>query len=97
MTAQRKLPPISVRRADAQRRLARQRASIGDAWVDFETREARGEYRFRRAVALTREAWTLSRRVARVTAMVSTGLAIRRLPWRTLIQRALGRRGMRTQ
>lgn len=91
MSARRVPAPLSARRAEAQRRLARQRRTIADAWTEFESREARGERRLRRAVAVTREAWTLSRRVARLTALLSTGLALRRLPWRGLVGRAFGK------
>ncbi len=97
MTGERAQPPAAVRRADAQRRLARQRAAIADAWRDFERREARGELRVRQAVALTR-------RVASLTAVVAAGLAIRRASrdgrraWRVLLGRlvwmGLGRRMM---
>ncbi len=97
MTSERAQPPASVRRADVQRRLARQRAAIADAWRDFERREARGELRVRQAVALTR-------RVASLTAVVAAGLAIRRASrdgrraWRVLLGRlvwmGLGRRMM---
>jgi hypothetical protein len=99
MSSERAQPPLSMRRAHAQRRAARQRAAIADAWHDFEQRESRGELRVRQAVALTRQ-------VASLSAFIAAGLAIRRASrrgggssWRGLLGRVfwigLARRMMR--
>jgi hypothetical protein len=98
MSSERAQPPLSMRRANAQRRAARQRAAIADAWRDFERREVRGELRVRQAVALTRQ-------VASLSAIIAAGLAIRRASrrgggtWRGLLGRVfwmgLARRMMR--
>ena len=72
MTDDRALPPVSVRRANAQRRIARQRATISEAWQAFARHEVRGERRVRQALAL-------SRRIAGISALLAAGLAIRRV------------------
>lgn len=84
MTADRALPPVSVRRANAQRRLARQRAAISEAWREFARHEVRGERRVRQAVALTR-------RIAGISALLAAGLAIRRAGARRSSRRGLWR------
>lgn len=71
MSGDRALPPVSVRRAQAQRRVALQRTEIAAAWSDFERHEVNGEHRVRQAVALTR-------RVAGISALLAAGLALRR-------------------
>jgi len=71
VSGDRALPPVSVRRAQAQRRVTRHRAEIAAAWSDFERHEVHGERRVRQAVAL-------ARRVAGISALLAAGLALRR-------------------
>ena len=85
MTDVRALPPVSVRRANAQRRIARQRATISDAWQEFARHEVRGERRVRQALALTR-------RIAGISALLAAGLAIRRAGMRRSSRRGIWRR-----
>ena len=84
MTGERALPPLSVRRANAQRRAAQQRATIAEAWLEFERHEIRGERRIRQAVALTR-------RLAAISAILATGLAIRRASFKRSPRRSVWR------
>lgn len=65
------LPPLSIRRANAQRRATQQRAAIAEAWAEFERHELRGERRVRQVIALTR-------RLAGLSALLAAGLAVRR-------------------
>jgi hypothetical protein len=84
VTADRALPPVSVRRANAQRRIARQRATISEAWQEFARHEVRGERRVRQVL-------TLTRRIAGISALLAAGLAIRRAGARRSSRRATWR------
>lgn len=66
-----------------QRRVAAQRASIGDAWMDFEEAAARGETTVRRAM-------TWARRVSGVALALSAWWAVRRLPRAGAVRTATG-------
>ena len=84
MTGERALSPLSVRRANAQRRATLQRAAIAEAWHEFERHEIRGERRVRQAVALTR-------RLAAISALLAAGLAIRRASFQRSSRRSIWR------
>ena len=84
MTDDRVLPPVSVRRANAQQRIARQRVAISEAWREFARHEVRGERRVRQVLVLTR-------RIAGISALLAAGLAIRRAGARRSSRRGIWR------
>ncbi len=72
MSAHSAPPPLSVRRSEAQGRIAVQRIAIGAAWAEFAPAEAHGEATLVRAI-------TWMRRAFAVTAAVAVVVGIRHL------------------